>query len=157
MKNKKIYLAGGFKSGWQDRIVELLPNHKFFDPRKHELDNPSDYTDWDLNAIRQSDLIIAFMEKGNPGGYALSLEIALESKDAKLANEVIEKKDIIRKFDGEIEARALDKKIILIDEHDDIQRKRYFEMVREVSDECYDSFDSFLSKIDVLEKYLSSD
>ena len=131
MKNKKIYLAGGFKSGWQDRIVELLPNHKFFDPRKHELDNPSDYTDWDLNAIRQSDLIIAFMEKGNPGGYALSLEIGY--------------------------ARALDKKIILIDEHDDIQRKRYFEMVREVSDECYDSFDSFLSKIDVLEKYLSSD
>ncbi len=120
-KSRKIYLAGGFKSGWQDRVTLLLPSLVFLDPREHKLDNAAEYTKWDLEAIQQSDLILAYMEKGNPGGYALSLEIGY--------------------------AKALGKKIILIDEHDDTQRHRYFEMVREVADECYDSFDYFIKNI----------
>ena len=120
-------MAGGFKSGWQDRIIFALPNCKFLDPRTHELENPTEYTEWDLDAIRQSDIIIAYMEKGNPGGYALSLEIGY--------------------------AKALGKQIILIDEHDDKKRHRYFEMVREVSDECFDSFEQFVNVIQ-LNKWL---
>ncbi len=122
IKINKIYLAGGFKSGWQDVIIQLLTSYKIFDPRMHNLDDPPEYTKWDLNAIKESDLIIAYMEKGNPGGYALSLEIGY--------------------------AKALGKRILLIDEHDNRQRQRYFEMVREVSDQCYESFDYFIENIE---------
>ncbi len=125
MKKKKklsVYLAGGFMSSWQDKVIELMPGAIIFDPREHKLDQPAEYTAWDLNAIDNSDLIIAYMEKGNPGGYALSLEIGY--------------------------AKAQRKKIIIIDEHDDTQRRRYFEMVREVSDMCIDSFPYFISNFE---------
>jgi nucleoside 2-deoxyribosyltransferase len=125
MSCKKIYLAGGFKSGWQDKIISLLPDTiEVYDPRSHKLSKPADYTKWDLDAIKQSDVVIAYMEKNNPGGYALALEIGY--------------------------AKALGKSIFLIDEHDDAQRQHYFEMVREVSDKRYESFGLFTNSIDVV-------
>jgi nucleoside 2-deoxyribosyltransferase len=86
----KVYLAGGFHSGWQDDVKLKLSDFCFFDPRAHHLVDTQQYTEWDLGAIRQSDWIFAYLEKQNPGGYALALELGF--------------------------ARALSKKILLVDE-----------------------------------------
>lgn len=107
-KNKSIYLAGGFKSGWQKEVVKVLKEWRIFDPSTHNLPEPSDYTKWDLNAIEQSDVILAYMERDNPGGYALSLEVGF--------------------------AKALKKLIVLVEEHPNEHRYRYFEIIREVAD-----------------------
>lgn len=107
-KKPAVYLAGGFKSGWQDTVSRQLPGFKFLDPSKHGLAQTADYVDWDLKAIRNCDIVLAYMEATNPGGFALALEIGY--------------------------AKALGKKIVLVESHADPVRERYFDMVRQVAD-----------------------
>lgn len=70
-----VYLAGGFKSGWQDVIVKQVPELLYIDPRSHGLKSKYDYTIWDTRAIRQSDIVFAYFESTNPGGYNLAFEV----------------------------------------------------------------------------------
>lgn len=108
MGNKAVYLAGGFKSQWQQNVIKGASQFTYFDPSTHNLPDPKDFTDWDLNAIDNSDIIFAYMEEGNPGGYALALEIGY--------------------------GKALNKLIILVEEHPCDRRDRHFSMVRECAD-----------------------
>ena len=105
---KKVYLAGGFRSGWQAEVRSRLPNYQFLDPSQHSIEDPAEYTRWDLAAIRESDIVLANMEATNPGGYALALEVGFAS--------------------------ALKKQVILVDQLRDPTISRYFEMVRQCSD-----------------------
>jgi len=75
MCDSGVYLAGGFHSGWQDKVKAQFSNLIFFDPREHKLEAPEQYTAWDLDAIRRSNWVFAYLEKSNPGGYALALEL----------------------------------------------------------------------------------
>src|ERR1043166_3041129 len=70
-----VYLAGGFQTGWQDKLKEAASQFRYFDPRSHQLRDKGEYAMWDLEAIRRSDWIFAYLEAGNPGGYALAAEI----------------------------------------------------------------------------------
>jgi len=74
-----IYLSGGMKSNWQDKIIEALSDInariKFIDPRKNGLKNPVSYTYWDINSIRNSDIIFAYLESDNPSGLGLATEV----------------------------------------------------------------------------------
>ena len=72
-----VYLAGGMRSGWQNKVKQI-PNIIFFDPRDKETDDIWDvkkYGPWDLAHIRRSDIVFAYMEKDNPSGYGMSCEI----------------------------------------------------------------------------------
>src|SRR6266478_3435529 len=69
-----LYLAGGFRSRWQQKVHERLGlKYVILDLSAHGIENRDDYTRWDLNAIRRSDAVLAFMEHSNPGGYSLAL------------------------------------------------------------------------------------
>jgi len=70
-----IYLAGGMKGDWQDKVMEKLPEHIFFDPRSHGLTDPKEYTAWDLDHVYKSDLIFACFTADNPLGFGMVLEI----------------------------------------------------------------------------------
>jgi len=109
----KIYLAGGFHSGWQDLVMKALPSFEYFDPRSHGLVTKAEYTAWDLEAIRRSDYVFAYFEPTNPGGYALALEVGF--------------------------AKALGKFVIVVDEKSatDTQTGRYLEMVGETADASF--------------------
>jgi nucleoside 2-deoxyribosyltransferase len=104
---KVIYLAGGFKSGWQAGVIEQLPGYEFLDPSQHNIQDAAEYTRWDLDAVRASDILLGYMESTNPGGYSLALEIGF--------------------------AYALGKAVVLVDEIKDPTVSRYFEMVRQCS------------------------
>lgn len=104
---KVIYLAGGFKSGWQVQVIEQLPGYEFLDPSQHNIQDAAEYTRWDLDAVRASDIVLGYMESTNPGGYSLALEIGF--------------------------AHALGKTVVLVDEITDPRVSRYFEMVRQCS------------------------
>jgi nucleoside 2-deoxyribosyltransferase len=108
-----LYLAGGFRTGWQAGVFERLTNFEIFDPSGHSIADPVEYTEWDLKAIRDCDVVLANMEDSNPGGYALAMEIGF--------------------------AKALGKKIVFVDQISDPHRKRYFEMVRQASDRVFSS------------------
>lgn len=112
---KVIYLAGGFKSGWQASTMRQLPCYAFFDPSQHNIQDAAAYTKWDLDAIRASDIILGYMESSNPGGYSLALEIGF--------------------------AHALSKTVLLVDEIKAPSVSRYFEMVRQCSSHVFTTLD----------------
>lgn len=103
----KIYLAGGFRTKWQQQAHLMLTEHEILDPSSHGIESPAEYTEWDLGAIRAADCVLAYMESSNPAGYSLAMEIGY--------------------------AHALSKPIYFVEEHADANRHRYFAMIREVA------------------------
>ena len=74
----KVYLAGGFKSGWQhDVINNIHMDVDFFNPAAQLYTHPVMYTENDIRAIGESDYMFAYLEKDNPVGYCLAFEIGL--------------------------------------------------------------------------------
>jgi hypothetical protein len=112
-----IYLAGGMRSNWQDRVISELPMFSFFDPRTHGLKDPDAYTHWDLEAVRKSDWVLAFLEETNPGGFSLALEMGF--------------------------ARALSKRMILVDEKSarNEEASRRLAMLHSIADYCPSTID----------------
>jgi len=113
----KVYLAGGFRSSWQDTVIQEVNGLVFFDPRAHALSEKTEYTLWDLEAIRNCDILFGYFEADNPGGFALALEVGF--------------------------AKALGKRIIFVDEksRSDDQMKHYLGMVHAVSDTVIDDLE----------------
>lgn len=71
-------------------MMTKVNNLIYFDPRSHALSDKTEYTLWDLEAIRNCDILFGYFEIDNPGGYALALEVGF--------------------------AKALGKRIIFVDE-----------------------------------------
>ena len=121
---RKVYLAGGFRSGWQAQAAaRLAGSFELLDPSAHNILDPAEYTRWDLEAVRKSDIVLANMEASNPGGYSLALEVGF--------------------------AKALGKRIIMVDQVEEPSVRRYFEMVRQCSDRVFPTLEDALD-------YLSS-
>lgn len=113
---RKIYLAGGFRSNWQALAASRLAGmYELLDPSAHNIQDPAEYTRWDLEAVRQCDIMLANMESSNPGGYSLALEVGF--------------------------AKALGKRIFFIDQIEDPAVKRYFEMVRQCCERVFPTLD----------------
>jgi nucleoside 2-deoxyribosyltransferase len=113
---RKIYLAGGFRSKWQADVASRLAGmFELLDPSAHNIEDPAEYTRWDLEALRQSDIVLANMEASNPGGYSLALEVGF--------------------------ARALSKRIFMVDQVEEPSVRRYFEMVRQCSERVFPTLD----------------
>ena len=72
-----IYLAGGMRSGWQDKVIAACHHLdvKFYDPRAHGLTDEREYTLWDLNHAKDADYVFAYMGADNPSGLGMMLEI----------------------------------------------------------------------------------
>lgn len=112
---KRIYLAGGMHNNWRGVVKNQLKHNSdtyaFLDPMEHKLRSPAEYTYWDLRAIRNCDILLAYMEQSNPSGWGMNLEIGY--------------------------AKALRRVILLVIPDDftrDDERSRYFGMARECAD-----------------------
>ena len=116
-----VYLAGGMRSNWQDQIIQACSNLTFLDPRTHHLTDVAAYTRWDLSSIQASDCVFAYLEKDNPGGQGLLIELGY--------------------------AKALGKLIIFVDEKSttDAKQRRYLAMAHEIVDKSFTSLDDALS------------
>lgn len=128
----KIYLAGGFYSGWQEKVKSALPDYAFIDPRNHGLQDASQYTAWDLEAIKLSDFIFAYVEQQNPSCYGLSLEVGY--------------------------AKASNKFIVLVDEKSlaDTKAMRQLGMVRASADIIFPTLDEGIGFLKSLNMVYSS-
>lgn len=87
-----IYLSGGMSSNWREIVMEST-NHIFLNPLDHKLQESSQYAIWDLLAIKQCDVLFAYMERNNPSGYGLSLETGYAKALGKTIILVDEKRD----------------------------------------------------------------
>lgn len=117
-----IYLAGGMKSDWQDRVIAACPPPMFYfrDPRTHGLTDEKDYTKWDLAAIMDCHVVLAYMDSANPSGFGLSLEVGY--------------------------AKALGRTIFYVCE-DTTERQKYFGMVRACADQVLGSLDDAIKAL----------
>lgn len=107
----KVYLAGTMRGDWADRVMEALSVHTFFYPKKHGLKDPKNYTRWDLGMISNSSLVFAYMDRENPSGVGLALEVGF--------------------------AKGIKVPVVFVCEKE-VQHYRYFEIVRHASDFCFD-------------------
>ena len=71
-----VYLAGGFYSGWQDRVKQEAPQHDYYDPRvdTDQLRN-FNIAQQDFAGVDWSNLVFAYFERDNPSGIGLALEV----------------------------------------------------------------------------------
>ncbi|HMN10707.1 MAG TPA: nucleoside 2-deoxyribosyltransferase domain-containing protein [Bellilinea sp.] len=118
MNKLVVYLAGGLYSSWQNVVSEYVYEALgrdlvvLLNPQDHDSPEEDAYTTWDLEAIRQADIVFAYIERDNPSGVGTSLEIGY--------------------------ARALGKIIILVDEKQD----SHFGMARVAADVVFNDFQS---------------
>jgi hypothetical protein len=127
---RTLYLAGGMRSNWQAKVIAELPDWDVVDPRGHHLADERQYTYWDLQGVRKSTWVLAFLEASNPGGYNLAVEVGF--------------------------AKALGRKIILVDEKSsvDFNVQKYTGMLRVCADVTPGTLDeaiTFLQKVSDLE------
>jgi len=89
---RKIYLAGGFYGHWQEFVIDKLGKYfTIYNPKQHRLENPKEYTNWDLFHIQNCDILLGYMTECNPSGYGLALEIGFAKGHNKLVILVDEK------------------------------------------------------------------
>ena len=105
---KSIYLAGGMGSNWRYGFIQNSNKWKIYDPCKHNLEDPKNYTSWDLKAVEKSDIVLGYIEKENLSGYGLCVEIGY--------------------------GKALCKTIIWVEEDKNDDRNKYFAICRELAD-----------------------
>ena len=76
-----VYLAGGFKSDWADKVKECSDNFNWVNPKEKEykngervIMNVNEYGSWDLHYIRKSDIVFVYVERSNTSCIGLSVE-----------------------------------------------------------------------------------
>jgi nucleoside 2-deoxyribosyltransferase len=93
----KIYLAGGMRTNWQDKVFGALDPKlvQIFDPRKKQVSDKKmsleEYGTWDLHHIKQCDIVFAYMEKTNPSGVGMAVELGYAFGIGKTVILVLEK------------------------------------------------------------------
>lgn len=115
---QRIYLAGGIRSNWQAKVTEQV-NADFFNPRDKEVDKVLTLTEfgtWDLHFIKSCDIVFAYMEKTNPSGIGMSVEMGY--------------------------AKALGKTVVLcLEENNEHIKDGYLQFMKKVSDIVYTNID----------------
>jgi len=126
----RVYLAGGMRSGWQDKVKKLTEKYftfSFYDPRDKEYDGKPtliEYGTWDLHYIKRCDIVFAYMERTNPSGVGMACELGY--------------------------AFAMGKTVILVlEEGNESQKDRYLQFMKKVSTITYDNLEDAI-------KYLAS-
>ncbi len=114
----KIYLAGGLRSNWQKKVTSTV-DAVFYNPRPKEIGESlslDEFGTWDLHHIRKCDVVFGFMEKDNPSGIGMSVELGF--------------------------ARGIGKTVILCLEKDNqFTKDKYLMFMEKVSDVVYDNLE----------------
>ena len=73
-----VYLAGGMKTNWQGDIQDAFALYKdvvFIDPMYNNTKNLQEIVGIDLFGVKQCDIVFAYLEKDNPAGHGMMVEI----------------------------------------------------------------------------------
>ena len=73
----KVYLAGGMRTEWREAVRATVLGVEWLDPTTHGLEDPPSYTAWDISAIRDSDVVFAYLAEDNPYGYNMAFELGV--------------------------------------------------------------------------------
>ena len=92
-----IYLAGGYRSNWQEKVEESV-EAIIKNPRAKEYENDErvkmkfqEYSTWDFHQIKESNIVFAYFEKTNPSGIGAAIEVGYAYGLGKTVVTVLEK------------------------------------------------------------------
>jgi hypothetical protein len=92
-------LTGRTTVAWADLVRQVLSSgHHVFDPRNSNTKVFEDYSFLDVLALRQCDLVIAYLELENPSGAGLIAEVAYAKGLGKSVLLINEKQDRYTRF-----------------------------------------------------------
>lgn len=81
MYKQKVYLAGGFKSDWAEKVKQCSDSFNWINPKDKEFKNGerivmnvNEYGKWDLHFIKHSDIVFVYVERTNTSCIGLSVE-----------------------------------------------------------------------------------
>jgi hypothetical protein len=72
-----VYLAGGMRGNWREKVKNEMPQLIYLDPCSHGLSDAVQYSAWDKQAVERCDMVFAYLEKDNPSGIGMCVEIGL--------------------------------------------------------------------------------
>ncbi len=62
----KVYLAGGFRSDWQEHVEKSVRGFEFINPKinwsEKILTRPEEYWLWNICGVRSADIIFVYIE-----------------------------------------------------------------------------------------------
>lgn len=97
MVKQKVYLAGGFKSDWADKVKGSNNNFDFINPKEMEYKegkrismNVNEYGNWDLHFIKQCDIVFVYVERTNTSCIGLCCEAGFAKGLGKTVITVLE-------------------------------------------------------------------
>lgn len=92
----RVYLAGGMKTPWRDSVMPKLISARipYFNPQNQSTSNPKIFTARDLKEIRDSSIVLGYMDSKNPGDYNLAFEMGYALAYQKLTFFVRNPEDI---------------------------------------------------------------
>jgi len=100
MSAKKVYLAGGMRTDWREKVKSVITTPVvWLDPTTHGIKDEIGYTAWDLGAITDCDILFGYFEASNPYGHGLMLELGFAFGIGKPITYVDERQDI-QKYTG---------------------------------------------------------
>jgi len=73
-----VYLAGGMRSNWQDKVMAAVPEGEYLDPRSHGLFDEAAYTAWDIQAVMDAKIVYCCLEADDPSGYGAVFEMGIK-------------------------------------------------------------------------------
>ena len=92
-----VYLAGGFKSDWANKVKKCSENFNWINPKEKEykngervIMNVNEYGKWDLHYIKKSDIVFVYIEKENTSCIGLCVEAGFAKGLGKTVILVIE-------------------------------------------------------------------
>lgn len=119
---QKIYLAGGLRSNWQKKVTDKV-DAIFYNPREKEVDKVLtllEFGTWDLHFIKKCDIVFGHMERTNPSGVGMAVEMSY--------------------------AKALGKTVILcLEENNEHVKDRYLQFMKKVSDIVFTDIDDAIN------------
>lgn len=119
----KIYLAGGMRTDWREKVKKAVPHAIYFDPTVHGLEDEVSYTQWDVAALAMADIVLGYLEEGNPSGLGLMFELGY--------------------------ATAAEKEVVFVNEWEGKNEDKYTGMARAAATAYYTTLDKAIRYIAV--------
>ena len=116
-----VYCAGGMRSGWQAKVKKALPSKCIIlNPASFTLSEAEEYTARDLYLVRKADVVLANIERDNPSGVGLALEVGY--------------------------GKALGCLVVLVDNREwGLTTAKYFDIVANTADVVFDELEEALA------------
>lgn len=96
-----VFLSGDTRTEWQSEIVDMFPDHSFFDPRTVSDMPYKKMAEIERNWVDQSDIVFAYLNKSNPYGYGTCFELGYAVAKKKMIIYIDEKQVSSSKWLGQ--------------------------------------------------------